>query len=78
LSGARTDPLSSRTLNGRNLLQWKCMSSENQGRLLHQRRVKPSARPCFYSAHILDYHPYAYAPQNKERFLALPFSYSQG
>lgn len=48
LSGARTDPLSSRILqNGRNLLQWECMSSENQGRLLHQRRVKPSACPCF-------------------------------
>ncbi len=78
LSGARTDPLYSRTLlNGRNPLQWKCMSSENEGRLLHQRRVKPSARPCF-RAHLLDYHPFAGAPQNKEGLLALPFSYSKG
>ncbi len=76
LSGARTDPLSSRTLqNERIFLQWKCVSSENQGRLLHQRRVKPLACLCFYSARLLDYHPFAQAPQNKEGFLALPLSY---
>ncbi len=36
------------------------------------------ARPCFYSAHLLDYHPFAQAPENKEGFLALPFLLFKG